>query len=102
MRDAREWHQWPPVQKKTKRPDRPKFQAEIKIEESDWIDAIEYDPETFVLDAKLLNGNRYRYRDVSPLAFSRVVTARSSGQAFNAEIRPLRCTKLPTRSTKSS
>lgn len=77
--------------------DRPKFEAQIDITDSDWIDSIQYDTETQVLDANLRNGKRYRYRDVSPLAFSRVVTAKSSGKAFNEEIKKLSFRSLPKR-----
>jgi len=75
--------------------DRPRFDAEIRIEDSNWISTIQYDPETLVLDAKLTNGQRYRYRDVPHGSFARVVTARSSGQAFNQLIKPLGHKKLP-------
>jgi len=75
--------------------DRPKFHAEIDILDSDWIHTIKYDPETLVLDAKLLNGSRYRYRDVPHSSFARVITAKSSGQAFNKYVKPLGHKTLP-------
>jgi hypothetical protein len=75
--------------------DRPKFDAEIQITDSEWIDTIQYDPETLVLDAKLRTGQRYRYRDVNAQSFARVVTARSSGKAFNSEFRERPYKKLP-------
>lgn len=80
-----------------KRPDRPLFHRIIEIEDSTWIKAVEYDPETLVLDAHLLNGSRYRYRSVSPSQFAQVVTAKSSGSAFNSTFRNLPYKKLPAR-----
>jgi KTSC domain len=81
----------------TWRPDRPKFDASILIEDSSWVDSIQYDAETFVLDAMLTSGKRYRYRDVSPMTFARIVTAKSSGQAFNQYLKPLKHKTLPRR-----
>ena len=80
-----------------KKLDRPKFDASILIEDSNWIDSIQYDAETFVLDAMLTSGKRYRYRDVSPMVFARVVTAKSSGKAFNQYLKPLKHKTLPRR-----
>ncbi len=77
--------------------DRPKFEAEIQLTDSDWIKTIQYDAETMVLDAHLRNGKRYRYRDVSPLVFARVVTAKSSGKVFNSEVKKLSHRTLPSR-----
>lgn len=74
---------------------RPKFDRVIEVWNSTVINSIQYDPETLVLDAKLHTGQRYRYRDVSPLAFARVVTSWSSGKAFNQEFRNWPYTKLP-------
>lgn len=66
---------------------RPKFQTCIKIEDSDWIDNIQYDPTLGTLDANLKNGTRYRYYNVSTFRFAEVVTAKSSGKAFNKLIK---------------
>lgn len=76
---------------------RPKFDAVIQIEDSNWIESIQYDTETLVLDANLRNGQRYRYRNVAPVTFAHVVTAKSSGQAFNQYLKPLQHKKLPVR-----
>lgn len=77
---------------------RPKFNTHIRIEDSNWIHAIQYDLETFVLDAQLNNGKRYRYRGISPQTFAKIVTAKSSGKAFNQLVRPLiPATHLPKR-----
>ena len=76
---------------------RPKFEATINIDDSDWIQSIQYDTETLVLDALLRNGQRYRYRNVAPVTFAHVVTAESSGKAFNQYLKPLKHTKLPSR-----
>ncbi len=75
--------------------DRPRFGATIEICDSDWIDSIQYDTETLVLDAKLKTGDRYRYRDVHPMTFAYIVTASSSGKAFNEKLRSEKFTKLP-------
>ena len=75
--------------------DRPKFEAAISVSDSGWVDTIFYDPKTQVLDAHLLSGQRYRYRDVGSLTFARVVTSKSVGKAFNKYIKPLPSKKLP-------
>lgn len=62
---------------------RPKFETTILIEDSNWINNIQFDPRTETLDANLKNGTRYRYYDVSSIVFAYVVTAKSSGRAFN-------------------
>ncbi len=83
----------PPAEKSLR--DRPRFGATIEICDSDWIDSIQYDTETLVLDAKLKTGDRYRYRDVHPMTFAYIVTASSSGKAFNEKLRSEKFTKLP-------
>lgn len=83
------------LSKALKRLDRPKFERLIEVEDSKFISAIYYDPETLVLDAHLHTGDRYRYRDVSPMQFARVVCSHSVGQAFNTTIRYLPFKKLP-------
>lgn len=67
---------------------KPKFHCDIKIEDSSWIDIIQYDPLSKILEAHLRSGNRYRYRNVSALMFAKVITAKSSGKAFNKYIKP--------------
>lgn len=67
---------------------KPKFHTEIGIDDSTWIKTIQYDPNTKVLEAHLRSGKRYRYRNVSTTAFAKVITARSSGRAFNSLIKP--------------
>ena len=62
---------------------RPKFETCIKIEGSDWIDNVQYDPTLGILDANLKAGTRYRFYNVGTYTFSRVITAKSSGRAFN-------------------
>lgn len=74
---------------------RPRFPAYIRIDDSEWIDIIEYDPDRQILDATLRNGDRYRYRGVSAEKVSRVIFSRSTGAAFNAEIKPLPYKRLP-------
>lgn len=76
---------------------RPKFDRVILVEDSDIISSIQYDTETLVLDVTLKAGTRYRYREVAPVTFAHVVTARSLGKAFNTYIRPLKSTKLPNK-----
>jgi hypothetical protein len=61
----------------------PKFQTTILIEDSDWINNIQFDPRTGILDANLKNGTRYRYYGVPSTVFAHVVTSKSSGRAFN-------------------
>lgn len=74
---------------------RPKFERAIHVSDSDLVDLIQYDTETQVLDATLKSGQRYRYREVAPVTFAHVVTAKSVGQAFNTYIRNRAYTKLP-------
>ncbi len=73
----------------------PKFHTEILICDSGWIRAIQYDTETNILDAHLVDGSRYRYRDISSWTFACVVTAKSSGATFNLLIKWRAFTKLP-------
>lgn len=82
------------------RSDRPKFESFIEVHDSELISKIEYDPETFVLDATINSGKRYRYRNVGPLAFARLACSKSTGKAFNELIKPLPYRLLPAKRTK--
>ncbi len=64
----------------------PKFEAVIKIEDSSMIAGIQYDPMTKTMDAQFRNGGVYRYKGVTHLEFSLLVTKRSTGKAFHAMI----------------
>lgn len=64
-----------------------KFEAYIYVENSEMIEAIQYDPMTQVLDAQFKKGKSvYRYKGVTHLEFSLLVTRESVGKAFHAMI----------------
>jgi hypothetical protein len=65
----------------------PKFERTIRIYGSDLVRSVQYDPATAVLDAQLHTGDTYRYRDVTAQDFTKLVTTKSAGQAFNATIK---------------
>ena len=80
---------------------RPNFKTRIEITDSDWIDNIQYDPITLILDANLRNGTRYRYVNVWTDTFAQVVTAKSSGRAFNRLVKgKFQSRKLPALKNK--
>ena len=64
-----------------------KFNAPIRIDDSDWIDHVKYDPETLKLDVVTRTGGKYRYQGIGTDTFARLVCAESSGRYFNAEIK---------------
>ena len=67
----------------TKTPD---FQRTIEVMDSTMIHEIQYDPMTQTLDASFKKGGVYRYKGVSHLEFSLLVTSGSVGKAFHAMI----------------
>lgn len=86
----------PLTRSKRERLPKPKFHRMLAVFDSDWIQAIQYDPDLYVLDATLLNGYRYRYREVGPELFALVITAKSVGSAFNELLKPRPFTRLPS------
>lgn len=64
-----------------------KFTSVIKIEDSSWVDHVQYDPEALKLDVTTRDGKKYRYQGVGTDTFSKLVCAESSGKYFNAEIK---------------
>jgi len=46
-----------------------------------------YDPESRHLDVRFVTGRRYRYSDVPPGLYGRLIKAESKGAFFNAHIR---------------
>lgn len=65
----------------------PKFQRDFTIVGSNLVKKVQYDPKTYILDATLLTGERYRYRDVRPKDFAEFITAKSPGNAFTKHIK---------------
>lgn len=66
---------------------KPKFDRTIRIYGSDIIHAVEWDSSSSVLDVTLKNGQRYRYQEVGAGPFARLVSSKSPGKVFNAEIK---------------
>jgi KTSC domain-containing protein len=64
-----------------------KFDAKINVDDSSWISQIQYDPESLKLDVLTRTGAKYRYQGVGTDTFAKLVTASSSGEYFNAEIK---------------
>lgn len=64
-----------------------KFNAVIAINDSAWIDSVQYDPESLKLDVTTRTGAKYRYQGVGTDTFAKLVSAESSGAYFNAEIK---------------
>ncbi len=81
---------------------RPTFHSCIVVTDSILVASVEYDANLWILDTRLKNGKRYRYREVSPGDFALFVTAKSMGKAFNKYIAGLHKTRrLPLTGRKS-
>ncbi len=74
---------------------RPNFGSCIGVSDSALVKYVKYDPSTNVLDAKLKNGRTYRYRGVNDWVFARLVTAKSTGKAFNRLLKNWKFRRLP-------
>lgn len=91
---------WPPTnltdltKKEIMSEPNPKFERSIDITDSDWVEKIWYDVNTLTLDMKTHNGKRYRYPNINPATFARIVTAESVGKAVNKELRELNHTTV--------
>lgn len=70
----------------------PKFHRTITVLDSEWIDRIEYDPDSLTLDVttkatETIRAKRYRYQSVGTDTFAKLITAPSVGAYFNAAIK---------------
>lgn len=64
-----------------------KFTSIVMIEDSTWIDHVQFDPESLKLDVVTRTGAKYRYQGVGTDTFAKLVCAVSSGTYFNDQIK---------------
>lgn len=74
--------------------ERPNFKAIITVEDSAFIQGVQYDHVKFIMDVQM-NQKCYRYKNVTPVEFAMLITSKSTGKTFNAVIKGKKtCTKL--------
>lgn len=70
---------------------KPKFDRIITVEDSTMISGMVYDVTKLILDIQFKSGGAiYRYRNVSAIEFALLVTSKSTGKTFNANIKNIK------------
>ncbi len=71
-----------------------RFDAVIQVCDSSFIQGVVYDHSALVMDLQMKSG-MYRYKNVTPLEFTMLITSRSTGRTYNALFKGKKeCVKL--------
>ena len=81
--------------------ERPSFKAIITVEDSQFIQGVQYDHVKFIMDLQM-NDKVYRYRNVTPVEFAMLITSKSTGKTFNAVIKGKKTSTKLRRTTLSA
>ena len=77
---------------------KPQFDAVISVFDSSFIQGVVYDHRTLTMDVQMKSGI-YRYKNITPMEFTMLITSKSTGTTYNAVIKGQKaCTKLRKKS----